>query len=94
MTGRGILLVWLLLLALLALEFALGAVPGMQFAPPVIGMAMALLVALTFMRLSSLRGAAAIFAMAGMFWLCVLMGMGSLDPSTRHDVPAPVRTQP
>lgn len=93
MTGWGILLVWLLLLALLALEFALGAVPGAQFAPPIIGVTMALLVSMAFMRLASMRGAAAIFAMAGVFWLCVLMGMGSLDPATRRDVPTSMQTK-
>lgn len=94
MTAWGILSVWLVLLGLLALEFVLGTVPGAQFAPPIIGVAMALIVSMTFMRLASMRGAAAIFAMAGAFWLCILMGMGSLDPATRHDIPVSMRTEP
>lgn len=94
MSAWGILLVWLLLLALLALEFVLGAIPGAHFAPPVVGMAMALIVSLTFMRLASTGGTAVIFAMAGVFWLCILIGVGSLDFATRHDVPVSMRTEP
>lgn len=55
---------------------------------------MALIVSMTFMRLASTGGTAAIFAMAGVFWLCILIGVGSLDFATRHDVPVSMRTEP
>jgi cytochrome c oxidase subunit 4 len=82
----AVLAVWLLLLALLAIEFLLSAIPGAQFAPPIVGVAMAVLVSVTFMRLASTRGVATIAAMAGVFWIGILLGMGLLDPLTRHDI--------
>jgi molybdopterin-containing oxidoreductase family iron-sulfur binding subunit len=42
--------------------------------------------ALTFMRLGSSRGLTPAFALAGVFWLCILIGLGSLDSFTRHDI--------
>lgn len=86
-------LVWLLLLALIVVEFALAFVPAARAAVPFIGIAAAAVVALTFMRLGSSRGLTPIFAIAGVFWLCVLFGLGTLDPFTRHDVPAPTLTE-
>ncbi len=62
--------------------------PGLRGAGPFIGLGMAALVALTFMRLGKGRGLVPVFAVAGMFWLCVLLGLGTLDPFTRHDIPA------
>ncbi len=93
MSARGALLVWLLLLLLLGSQFALAAIPGARFAPPVIGLLMALLVSMTFMDLPRAGGTAAIFAMAGVFWLGILIGLGSVDPATRHDIAAPVQTE-
>ena len=43
------------------------------------------------MDLPRAGGTAAIFAMAGVFWLGILIGLGSVDPSTRHDIAAPFR---
>ncbi len=84
--GRAV-LVWLLLLALLAIEFGLSRMGTVGQAVPLVGMAMAVIVAMTFMRLGNARGLPTVFALAGMFWLAVLFGLGSLDPLTRHDVP-------
>ena len=94
MSALGALAIWLLLLALLAVEFVLATVPGMRAAPPIVGLAMALLVATSFMRLVHMRGAAAIFALAGTFWMCILLGLGSLEPATRHDIAVPQHTRP
>ena len=55
---------------------------------PFIGCGMAVLVALTFMRLGRDRGLPPIFAMAGVFWLLIILGLGNLDSFTRHDIPA------
>lgn len=91
--GRA-LLVWLLLMALLAVEFALSMFAASRPVVPFVGIGMAAIVALTFMRLGSARGLPAVFAVAGMFWLAVLLGLGSLDPLTRHDVPVARTVQP
>ena len=34
-----------------------------------------------------------IFALAGVFWLAVMLGLGSLDAFTRTDVPVAMRTR-
>jgi hypothetical protein len=39
------------------------------------------------MRLPGAPTLAAVFVVAGMFWLAVLIGLGGLDPATRHDIP-------
>ena len=84
--GRTV-VVWLALLAAVGLEFGLSFLPGARWAVPYIGLGMAAVVALTFMRLGSSRGLPQVFAAAGVFWLCVMMALGSLDSFTRHDVP-------
>jgi hypothetical protein len=55
---------------------------------------MVIIVSMTFMRLARAPDVASAFALAGVFWLAVLMGLGSLDPATRHDMPVAVRTVP
>lgn len=92
MSTFQVILTWLGLVALLAVEFFLANVPGLRFLVPFIGIFMAILVALTFMRLASDRGLVPVFAIAGLFWLCVLLGLGTLDSFTRHDIPAPQLT--
>ena len=79
------LLVWLLLSVGVAAELLLAAFGG-QNAVPFIGVALAVLVAFTFMRLGSSRGLVPVFAVAGVFWLAVLLGLGGLDSATRRDV--------
>jgi cytochrome c oxidase subunit IV len=80
------LLAWLGLLLLLGLEFIAAYLPAVREAVPFIGIAMAVLVALTFMRLGGNRGLPSIFAVAGVFWLFVILGLGGLDSFTRHDL--------
>ena len=87
-------LVWLALLAMVGVELLLARLPSVRAAVPFVGIGMALLVALTFMRLGSSRGLVPVFALAGAFWLCVMLGLGSLDSFTRHDMPATMRTEP
>ena len=94
MTPRPVFLTWFGLLLLLAVEFLLARLPATRGIVPFVGIAMALLVALTFMRLGSSRGLVPVFALAGVFWLCVMLGLGSLDSFTRHDIPVSARTQP
>ena len=86
MTGRTIVAVWLALLLALAAEFTAAHLPHATLTTMAIATAMALAAAAGFMRLTTLRGPAAIFALAGLFWLAVLLGLGNLDIATRHDI--------
>jgi cytochrome c oxidase subunit IV len=85
---------WLLLMVLLGIEFAVAKLHGGSLAAPFFGLGMAVLVAMTFMRLPGAPTLAAVFVMAGMFWLAVLIGLGGLDPATRHDIPVSMPKPP
>ncbi len=87
-------LTWLGLLGLMGAELLLSRFAATREVVPFVGIAMAVLVALTFMRLGSSRGLVPVFALAGVFWLCVMLGLGALDSFTRHDVPVGAHTQP
>lgn len=87
-----LLLAWLLLLFLGGLEFAASFLPlGRSLRPLVIipGVLMVVVVAIMFMEVGKgpviVRG----FAVAAMFWLIVLLGLGSADPITRTDYHVP-----
>jgi len=86
MTTRSIVLVWLGLLIIVGLQFILAHYAVSRAIVPFTGVAMAVIVALTFMRLSSSKGLVPIFALAGVFWLLVMFGLAGLDPFTRHDL--------
>ena len=86
-------LAWVLLLALLGAQVAAalahaGWVAGL-LAPVMIG-----LVAFLFMDLGRASPLSRIFALAGLFWLVILVGLTSVDFLARHDYPAPVLTRP
>ena len=85
-------LVWLMLVLLVGAQLLASRAPATAAFTPLIGLMMAALVALTYMRLGRMRGLPAIFALAGVFWLLVMMGLGSLDPLTRHDIGVPATT--
>ena len=93
MNGIPVLIVWLALMLGLAAELV-AAWLGVQAITPSIGISMALLVAVTFMRLASSRGLVPIFAVAGVFWLCVLLALGGLDAATRTNITVVQRTLP
>ncbi len=81
--------IWLLLMLLLGIEFfTRGA------AATAIGATMALIVALTYMRLARTRGVSPAFALATVFWLLVLFGLGSMDPATRSDIGVSIHSEP
>lgn len=94
MSTRSTIVVWVLLLVLLAIEFGVAALPGGNLAAAFIGLGMAIVVAMTFMRLSSAPSTAAIFVLSGVFWLCILLGLGSMDSATRHDIGVTMPTEP
>ncbi len=81
------LLVWAILMLALGVELLLAAIPAGRGFVPILGVASAVLVAMTFMRLASSRGLGPVFALASVFWLIVMLGMGSLDSFTRSDIP-------
>ncbi len=89
MTTPSIVLVWLGLLLMLGLQFVLAHHAVSRQIVPFVGITMAVVVALTFMRLGSSKGLIPIFALAGVFWILVMMGLGGLDSFTRHDIPVP-----
>lgn len=80
--------IWLLLVLLLSIELVVRGVPAMA-----VGGAMAIIVALTYMRLARSRDVSAGFAIATVFWLIVLLGLGSMDAATRHDIGVSPLTQ-
>ena len=95
MTPGRTALIWGVLLVMLAAEVGLSFVTGAGGFVPLLGLSMAVLVALTFMRLGGSGRLAHVFALTGVFWLCVMLGLGSLDSFTRHDVPvSPASGQP
>jgi len=77
---------YLLLLVLLAVEFGVAKLPlgvaarGLVLIPALF---MAAIVAIGFMELGKGPHTARFFALAGVVWLAILLGLGSLDPMTR-----------
>lgn len=94
---RPVAIVWLALVALLGVELGgafirLGhGFSGLLLLPAGL---MVVLVGLYFMRVRASGGLARFFALAAIFWLVVLLGLGSIDPMTRHDYPVPVTQYP
>lgn len=85
---RDLLLVWVLLVLLLAVELAASFLPLGRSARPLILIPAALMVAVvgaTFMQVGRGPAIVRLFATAGMLWLTILLGLGSLDAMTRTD---------
>ncbi len=83
---RSDLLIWLALLVAAALEFGVSFLAIPRGVRPILilpSVGMAMLVALGFMRLLSAPDIAKGFAIAGIFWLTVLLGLAMTDPMTR-----------
>lgn len=88
-----LLLAWGLLLVLLALQVAAALARAGWWAgvlaPPMIGV-----VAFLFMDVGRTSQLSRIFALAGVFWLVILIGLTSVDFLARTDFPAPMLTRP
>ncbi len=89
---RPLLLTWLLLMLLGGVEFAVSYLPMARVWRPLImipGALMVIAVAVSFMEVR--RGPVLVraFAVAGLFWLLVLLGLGSADPLTRTNYYVP-----
>lgn len=83
---RHALLIWLTLLLLAAVEFAgsfIHTAPPLRLLLLVPALAMVLLVGVMFMRVQSTIAPARGFALAGLLWLLLLLGLGTMDPLTR-----------
>lgn len=90
--ARRIWLCWGALLLLLALTTGAAFLPLGRLNIAValaIAVAKALLVLLVFMELKRSSGLVRAFAVAGFFWLLILLTLTSADYLTRRDVPAP-----
>ena len=84
--SRHLLLAWGLLMALLAIEFGASFLALDRAARPLILIPAALMIAVVsvgFMELRRGPEAIRLFFAAGLLWLCILLGLGSLDPMTR-----------
>ncbi len=85
---RRLLLAWALLMVLLAIEFGASFLPlGRSIRPFVLIPAVLMVAAVATLFMQIGRGAAIVrlFAAAGLLWLGILLGLGSLDPLTRVD---------
>jgi caa(3)-type oxidase subunit IV len=93
----GVLRTWLLLLALGAIEVAASYLPIARGWRPIVmlpAVVMVYVVAAGFMELKKGAAINRTFAVAAVFWLLVLLVLGSADPLTRTDylVPGVSRT--
>lgn len=77
---------WLGLLAMVAIELGVSALPLPRSLRPVLmlpALTMVGVVGLVFMRANRGPSTARVFALAGLFWLTILLGLGTMDPLTR-----------
>lgn len=86
-----VLLPWLALMTLLAFEIG-AALLHMGSAAVVAAPVMIAIVAGMFMQIGRETPLSRIFAVAGLFWLAILIGLGSVDFIARKDVPTPQTT--
>ena len=85
---RQLLLAWILLMVLLAIEFGASFIPLGRSARPLVLIPAILIVAAVgtlFMQIGREIAVVRLFAAAGLLWLSILLGLGSLDPLTRTD---------
>ncbi len=79
-------LAWIALLLLLCAEFGLSHLrmpPDLRPVLIVVALTMLALVAVCFMHVGSGPTVVRGFAVMGLFWMIVLLGLGSMDPLTR-----------
>jgi hypothetical protein len=87
---RRLVAAWFCLLALGAVEFALSFLPLPRVWRPLILMPavlMAMVVGISFMEVKKGPVIVRAFAVAALFWLLVLLALGSADPLTRKNYP-------
>lgn len=87
---RQLLLCWVGLVLLAAIEFGCAWIPFNPSHRPVLllpALAMVALVAIMFMRVRSGVAIVRVFALAALFWLTIMLGLGMMDPLTRAIYP-------
>jgi cytochrome c oxidase subunit IV len=85
---RNLLLTWVLLLVLLAAVFGASFLPLERIERPLILIPVGLMVMTVgtmFMQVGRGPLIVRLFVVAGLVWLGILLGLGSLDPMTRTD---------
>ena len=82
---------WVVLLVLLGVEVAAALFHAGWLAAGAAPLMMAIVVT-AYMKIRSEPSQSRIFAMAGLFWLAIMLSLGSLDFIVRHNVPAPQTT--
>ena len=85
---RRLVWTWVILLVLLAIELGASFMPLHPSLRPLLLVPAALMlaaVASMFMQIGRGPVLVRIFAAAGLLWLTILLGLGSLDPLTRAD---------
>lgn len=93
---RHLLLAWVLLMILLAVEFGASFLPLDRSARPLVLVPAVLMVGVVgtfFMQIGRGPALVRLFAVAGLLWLTFLLGLGSLDPMTRTDYPVQAAQQ-
>lgn len=87
---RHLLFAWVVLLLLGCAEFAASFLPLARSLRPLIMIPAALMVVLVSVSFMEVRKGPALiraFAVAALFWLLILLGLGSVDPVTRTVYP-------
>jgi cytochrome c oxidase subunit IV len=87
---RHLLFTWLALLVLGTIELGGSVLPIPRSARTLLllpAILMVLIVVLVFMRIRTGPGVVRIFAVASVFWLTILLGLGMMDPLTRGIYP-------
>ena len=82
---------WLCLMVLLGVEIG-AAVLQMGSVAAYVAPVMIATVAGAFMQIGSDTPLSRIFCIAGLFWLAILVGLGSVDFLARRDIPTPQTT--
>jgi hypothetical protein len=83
---------WLYLLALAGIEFAASLLPMPHVWRPLLlapSALMAIIVGVSFMDVKKGPPIVRAFAVGALFWLVILLALGSADPLTRKDDPVP-----
>jgi hypothetical protein len=94
---RRNLFAFIALLLLAGIEFGCSLVPFDRSLRPLLvvpAIGMVGLVAICFMRIGTGPTLARGFAIAGLFWLTILLGLGMMDPLTRAVYPVQVTEPP
>ena len=86
-------LAWLGLMLLLGIE-VVAAVSGAGWLAWAVAPVMIAIVVLAFMHVARESALARIFAITGLFWIAIMIGLGGADYAARRPVPAPQRTIP